>query len=570
MNNKLAISHDHLIKLAGKPAFNRGMQYFRDKHVRALKQSNSRISAEVEGSETYHIILKWTSKQLDGACNCPASDGFDFCKHCVAVALTLMETQAIQNELAQGGTESRIKAYLLKQEKEKLTDWLLEQIENDPILLQQWSLKADRDLGVLDLKAFKKRITAAIPYKRNSFRYQQVRNYFAPVEIIADQIGEITEQFPADDMLKLIDYALARINRALEHIDDSGGFRLAAVDALHRAHIISCKRLDWPKKKLVRYLLDIAFGDQLDIYPEIPADYSDALGNDGLLLFTGCLQEKWDALPPLERGANFDQKWPYLHLQQMLEKLAGLSSDEEAIIRLRQKTAVDLHDYQDLAQRCLKTGDLDATEQWLKKCQQSTDRDYHFTTQHLQISLLKAKQCWSEALEQQWKLYSKSLRLKDYIAIPDLAKNADDKNNWQQQALKLLKKQAQSQPETNAWMTVTQTDHLLEFYLYHEAFDEALELVAKEKADPNLLFKLAWKIINRPEQAFPIFQRVIEHQVMQANNNAYKEAIQQLQDINNSLKGTKQKQQMATLIETLRQKNRAKRNFIKWLNEDFE
>jgi len=85
----------------------------------------------------------------------------------VAVALTLRETQAEQDQLVQGGTENRIKAYLLKQDKEKLANWLLEFIESERSLLQQWSMRADSELGILDEKALKKRITAAIPY-RNS------------------------------------------------------------------------------------------------------------------------------------------------------------------------------------------------------------------------------------------------------------------------------------------------------------------------------------------------------------------------------------------------------------------
>lgn len=148
MSNKLDISNDYLIRLAGKPAFNRGTDYFKNGHVLELKQKGNRITAEVEGSEIYLVTLKWTASQLDGACDCPASEGFDFCKHCVAVALTLRATQAKQEELVKGDAESRIKAYLLKHDKQKLSDWLYEFIESDRGLLQQWSLRADRDLGM--------------------------------------------------------------------------------------------------------------------------------------------------------------------------------------------------------------------------------------------------------------------------------------------------------------------------------------------------------------------------------------------------------------------------------------
>ena len=568
MSDKFLISNDYLIRLAGKPAFNRGIDYFKGGHVLELKQKGNRITAEVEGSEIYLVTLKWTSSQLDGACDCPASEGFDFCKHCVAVALTLREAQAEQNKLAQGGAENRIKAFLLKQNREKLADWLLELIETDRTLLQQWSMRADRDLGILDVKALKKRITAAIPYNRDLYRYKQVRNYFAQVEIVMDQLCEMTEQLPAEDTLKLVDYALQRISRALETIDDSGGFRYGAIDALSMAHINACTRLNWPKKKITSYLLDLLFGEQQDFYPEIPSAYADALGDSGMALFNDSLQAKWDALPPLKQGADYDKKWPYIQLQHMLEQQAKLSNDSQTIIRLRQKTATDLYGYQDLAERCLEIGDDEAVETWLEQCRQSSERDYHDRTERIQINLSRAKKLWSEALEQQWTLYTKSLDLKDHRSVLELAEIAGDQNDWRKQTLQLLEKQAK--PKIRGHWATASTDKLVEFHLYHEAFEEALAVVANEQANPDLLLKLAWKIIDEPEKAFPLFQRVIESQVNRTNNNAYQAAIKILREMDDKMQTRQQKLQMIELLEQLRQKFRAKRNFIKWLNEAFE
>ena len=568
MSNKLTISNDYLIRLAGKPAFNRGMGYFKGGNVLELKQKGSMITAEVEGSEIYLVTLKWTSSQLDGSCDCPASEGFDFCKHCVAVALTLREAQAEQNKLAQGGTEKRIRAFLLKQDRETLADWLLEFIEAESALLQQWSMRADRDLGILDIKALKKRITAAIPYNRNLYRYKQVRNYFVQVETMMDQLSEMAEQLPAEDALKLVDYALQRICRALETIDDSGGFRFGAIEILHMAHIKACNRLNWSKKKIANYLLDLVFGEQQDFYPAIPASYAEALGDGGMSLFNSSLQAKWDALPPLKQGADYDEKWPYLQLQYMLEQQAILSNDSHAIIRLKQKTATDLYNYQDLAEHLLEIGDYAGVETWLEKCRQAGERDYHQRTEHIQINLSRARELWSEALEQQWTLYQNSQKLDDYLAILELSEKAGDKQDWREKVIQFLKKQSQS--KTRAHWSTSITDNLLKIYLQHKAFEEALALVTKEQANPTLLLRLAWNISDQPEKAFPLFQRVIESRISLANNNAYHDAIKLLQEMAEKMQSRLQKQKMKELLEQLRKKFRAKRNFIKWLNDAFE
>ena len=88
--------------------------------------------------------------------------------------------------------------------------------------------------------------------------------------------------------------------------------------------------------------------------------------------------------------------------------------------------------------------------------------------------------------------------------------------------------------------------------------------------NPDLLLELAWKISNKPDKAFPLFQRVIESHIGKTNNDAYQHAITILQEMADKLQTRQQKQQMVELLEQLRQKFRAKRNFIKWLNEAFQ
>jgi len=568
MNDKFLISHDHLIKLAGKAAFNRGMNYFKAGNVLSIRQKANKVTAEVDGSEIYRVTLKWTQAQFDGACDCPASEGFDFCKHCVAVALTLQQAQLEQEKLVQGGTENRIKAYLLKQDREKLADWLLKLIESESILLQEWSMRADNDLGVLDTKAIKKRITAAIPYNRNLHRYNQVRNYFVQVELMADQLQDMAEQLPADELLKLVDYALQRIDRALETIDDSGGFRYAAIEVLQITHINACNQLEWTKKKITNYLLDLAFGEYQDLYPAIPSDYIEALGENGIKLFYQEIQARWQKLPPLKEGATYEKKDAYFQLQYMLEEQARQADDDNAIILLRQKTATDLHGYQDLAERCLNVADYKATEKWLKKCRKISKNEYHSSTERIQIKLLITLELWTNALEQQWIYYTHSSQLNDYLAILKTSEKADDRSDWRKKAEQFLKQKAQaktSKPWSHLWL-----DRLVEFYLHHEAYEKALAAAEKEKIDLNLLLKLAWRISDKPEKAFPLFQQVLESQIGLTNNNAYHQAIGILKDMVDKIKTKQQKQHMSELLTYLRQKFRAKRNFIKWLDEAFD
>ena len=77
-------------RLAGQNAYERGEQLFQNKAVTYLHFDKLSIQAKVQGSKSYDVKLSLLNDTVDGGCSCPASEGFDYCKHCVA---TLLEYQ---------------------------------------------------------------------------------------------------------------------------------------------------------------------------------------------------------------------------------------------------------------------------------------------------------------------------------------------------------------------------------------------------------------------------------------------------------------------------------------------
>ena len=154
------ISDELLIQMAGDAAYKRGLDYYKQGHVGQLRLKGKTIIAEVEGSEIYQVTLKHTSKLFEGSCDCPASEGFDFCKHCVAAALVYRD-QLQQDKTLQGSTaKDRLPSYLMTLDKPQLVAMLLEQLRNDRDALAQLTIKADIAAGKLNDKAIKKQITA--------------------------------------------------------------------------------------------------------------------------------------------------------------------------------------------------------------------------------------------------------------------------------------------------------------------------------------------------------------------------------------------------------------------------
>jgi uncharacterized Zn finger protein len=81
----------HLRALAGAKSYERGEGYSSQGAVRSLVTHAGKLAARVEGSEDYTVILWLEGSALRSSCSCPMGDMGEFCKHCVATALTYVD-----------------------------------------------------------------------------------------------------------------------------------------------------------------------------------------------------------------------------------------------------------------------------------------------------------------------------------------------------------------------------------------------------------------------------------------------------------------------------------------------
>jgi len=566
------ISDSQLVMLAGDAAFARGVQYYQQGMVINWDKSGATISADVEGSELYHVALKLTKQGLSGGCNCPASEGIDFCKHCVAVALAYRTQHAKQAQLVEGDTSDRIHAYLETLDKPSLVEMLLSLIENDPVLHQQWSLKADAAFGVLDHKALKKRITAALPINRGLFRYSQVSHYFSKAEAVIEQLAEQVPQLPPEKSLALVDYALARMDKALETIDDSGGFRFHCEHLLHTLHIQTVKRLDWPADKLAGYLYEKSFGGEEDRYPPIPDAYLDVLSQASQDAYHERLQQALDALPNQAATMEWDERYRLIRLRDPLLKRATAAGDLPAILALYQKTLSDEKDCLKAAELCMEYEAWDQVEAWLTyaaKCETKNDYRWRLERNRLEIRLKLHRGEVEAAAEQQWGIYQHTQQLEDYLQLVALMEAHQLATDYRQRACDWLLERITHPPEKMPSFWAQQAkDSLLEIYLFEGRLDDAHALCTEHQVSAHLLHNLA-KALPSPDARIPLYLRLVRLYVKQTNNQGYRQGIALLKELKKSLETPAQYTAFAQILTQLRSEFKAKRNFIKWLDEAF-
>ena len=84
--------------LAGARVYPRGVRYFEEGRVVHEADGGGRVRAIVKGTVPYVVELWVDGGGPAWSCSCPAAEDGAFCKHCVAVALTLQPGPEIEIE----------------------------------------------------------------------------------------------------------------------------------------------------------------------------------------------------------------------------------------------------------------------------------------------------------------------------------------------------------------------------------------------------------------------------------------------------------------------------------------
>jgi uncharacterized Zn finger protein len=93
-----------LWRLAGKRSYERGEHYV--DAVGDLYEVPDGVVAKVQGSELYEVRLSWAAPGLTGECSCPFGQEGEFCKHCVAVGLAIVDAADDYDDYADGDGDS--------------------------------------------------------------------------------------------------------------------------------------------------------------------------------------------------------------------------------------------------------------------------------------------------------------------------------------------------------------------------------------------------------------------------------------------------------------------------------
>lgn len=584
----LDITESLLVKLAGIRAYERGADYFDEGRVQGLIINDNQISAEVAASKSYQVTLIYNQHGLSGSCDCPASEGIYFCKHCVATALAL-KTQMKEKPLQKStGQEKMLITWLEQQSKAEIIKHFVTVVMKDRHLRQEWLSRAGKGLGRIDKNTLKKQITAALPLNKHIYEYQKVRTYFAGVTIVMQEIELPIRNLAAPERLELIDYIFKRMDKVLETVDDSGGFRYDALNIMKELHQDTVKDLEWSDKEIATYLLDLSLTNDYYFYGKIPCDYANSISPSCLEQFYDKVQKRWNALPRLT-SENWKAKEPYLKLETFLSYRAENNNDKQALIAIKEKIAVSANDYLRLGEIYLELENYDETQSCLDKARLSSQYDRHHE-RDLQFKLWQRTGQWDKAVQNQWCYFQQQYCFKDYQRLLELADQGSDKKDWTTEVINVLQKQLEKDKKGTADTKGTdkKTDKDTCSDSVHNSKPDTLTMIYLQQQDLEQawLVSRSWTLSDEQQLALAValtddsseenwarglqlYKPVIDSLVSKTQNDAYQKAISLLKPLADKATTSSRKMGWCRMLVTLRETHKRKRNFIVLLTESF-
>ncbi|MFY9259394.1 MAG: DUF6880 family protein [Gallionella sp.] len=551
------ISRSNLKKQAAANSFARGEEYFASGAVGRLSVMEGKVSAKVSGSASYQVALWDKGGKLEYDCTCPhAEDGY-FCKHCVAVGLAYLA----QGENPVSPLES-IKTYLHSQSSDTLIALLLEAVQHDDALFQSLLLKAECKQGGADVvQAFRRAIDAATKI-HGYLDWDEVSEFADNLSQLADSLAELLKPDSAASLVELTEYALERIERSMEEVDDSSGEVGAAADAVSELHLEACMMARPEPLALAARLFKFEITSDFGLWRATDSVYQSVLGEAGTRRYRELVEAAWQKFAPVKVGDSYNSHRNTI--KHIMERLAQASGNVDELIAIKARDLSHAYDYLAIAEILNKAEQPNQALMWAERglaaFPQKTDsrlRDF------LVATYLKRGRN-DEAVQLTWLTFEETPSFHHYLKLHDVTMPL---GLWTAQRERALDKVTK---------TMTYRGHAtwpnyalrVEIALWEQDWETAWTAAHEGNCGQSLMLKLAEKISDtRPDDAISVYLDIVPAIVAQGNNGAYQEAIVLVKKIGKLMLNHQHKQAFINYLAILRTQFKAKRNFIKLLNE---
>lgn len=568
------IRPEQLEALAGPAAHKRGLGYFHEGRVEITVDGEDRLAGMVEGSEreAYRAWIQAEAGELRWDCTCPVGERGEFCKHLVALALarhapgdeaTSLQETAAGAKQKRRSKEDELRAFLERQDRSRLVDWLLEVARQDRAMREKLLLAARAGGPTSELK----KLVTSVTRIHGFLDYRAMPNFASRMHEMIDAL----EDQPGATLMGLAEYAVERMHTVLEVCDDSDGYMGELLDRLAGLHVRAAAEARPEPMAFARALLGRQLDDEWNTWPG-PESYRRVLGKTGLAEYARLAREIWDKLPARKPG-DVEQVENRYRITHIMESLAKLSGEPETLVAIIEKDLSSPYAFLRIAEIYRDAGRSDEAMGWADRGLAAFPKNPDWRLQDFLVEEYFRRGRQDKAMAIAWAQFSEpDANSEDYKKFMERARRTADAESWQVRALNALReaarrRHAQFRPLYGPRPEQPDYTALVRALLWEGNLEAALAEANAGLCDAYTLIDLAKALARlRPEAAIPLYKRALDPIVNLKRNEAYAEGAQIMHAVRKLLRALRREQEFGDWLAEVRLAHKPKRNFMKLLD----
>ena len=558
--------------LATGRSFERGVAYAAEGRVKRLKVGAEEAAATVRGTRTYQVDLWLAGGAPAFSCTCPvAADGL-FCKHCVAVGLVLSQGGAASARQGSPAAAIDLRAHLEGLDKGRLVDLLLEQAECDELLQERLLLEAAKAQGArLDLNGYRRAIDDAMD-PGDYVDYRAMYDYASGVDDLIDSLRELFDAGYALEVVELCEHALARLDEAIESLDDSNGETSDIKQSLCDLHHAACLKARPEPVALAERLFEAELHSEWDTFFGAAATYADILGEPGLAAYRRRAEEVWEEIAAIAPGEERGHETFRFSITHIMETLAGLSADPDLLVAVMARDLSSAYGFVRIAETYREAGRHDEALAWAERGVAAFPEHTDVRLREILADEYQRRGRHEEAMDLMWSAFAEQPALACYQRLKTHATAAGEWDSWRARALDLMRQSTGAAAKdvlgSNRWGWHADRSELVKALLWEGDVEAAWQEAVAGGCNDSLWMELAARReAAYPADVLPVYQRHVERLIDAKKNHTYAAAVALLHKVKKLLDRLGRGEEFPAYLAAVRAAHKQKRNLMKLLEQ---
>ena len=595
--------------LADPGPYQRGVAYSRERRVSAARATETGLEVTVQGTMPYVVELWVDDGEPCWSCTCPAAEDGSFCKHCVAVALTLDEDQRVDpspaplpapverlarvQALSRATVGSRRRdadqdpppgsatddAHLLADfvdglPQDRLAEIVFEQATSDWRLRERLlaEARAGRREGP-DLREWRHRINGAFAPYRGFVDYREARGWAEGVGEIVDALEDLCDAGHPGAAVLLAEHAHRRAGEAIEYVDDSDGWLSIISDRLFEVHLRASTESSPEPVALAGRLVELEIASDLEGFRRAAVAYAEVLGDAGLAAYREQLESRRRRIAG--SADHSEQEVDSWALRDALVGWALATGDPDVLIDVHRKGGrIHSDSVLEIARSLAAAGRGDEAVEWARRgLAEAGDRPWQTRSLREYLAeLLRERGQVAAAVDLFWAAFRSDPSLESYRRL--LAEAGEEPGvpgGWARRCVAELRAQVAGQ-ETDGEAAVRRVGlpaaaALAAVLLYEGRIDEAWSASLAFGCGREMWMTLARaREATHPLDAVDVYETQVLALIEMKKTPYYESAVDLMDRIRRLATEAGDPDRFAALLERVRTEHRAKRNLKKLLD----